>query len=404
MYNKMNDNKKFKIITSLEDDAPYGHVHWCSLSFNTPQKLDSLKFIDVKGFRVYNGYATSELAVTDSKKLKEKHENHDVYLSQLGKIYAWDDVTKSDSIEYDNQKLNELEKSRKESFDKIKLMSEQFKNEYNQVQSSNSRLDAQKKRLQDKLYSKGMISKQEFEMMNEEKNDAKNLVGIDMDKINAEIDEAYKTDYLDECEPTGLKFGCVTFYSPRHIGGLCTLCFKVRGLFETVGQLTKRVNQIKKIYPDDRIYTFEIGKWCSFAEKDGIEEIVQLKQLNYSMKCYLENVDIEKEEFDKRTKDLQERAEQESNLKKTNIRKERRAAKQKARRNKNKFNQGTLESVTANESDVAPVPENVSVFGDAEDDAVIQKIMDYIDDPELRNKYAANKDNLEKVEVNVSAN
>ena len=123
-------NKKYNIIEKIEDDAPFGNINCCTISFLTPQKIDSIKFLDVKGFRVHNGYNTHELANIDAKKIKDQKKNHDVYISELGKIYAWDDATKTDEVEYDDNKLNELEKTRRENIDKIKLMSEQFKNEY----------------------------------------------------------------------------------------------------------------------------------------------------------------------------------------------------------------------------------------------------------------------------------
>src|SRR5580700_1979901 len=116
------NDRRYKIITTIEDDVPVGDVNWCTVSFLTPHKLEKLKFLDIMGFKIHNGYSNIELALDDAKKIKEKNKNHDVYISQLGKIYAWDDATKTDSIEYDNDKLNDLEKTRKENIDKIKLI------------------------------------------------------------------------------------------------------------------------------------------------------------------------------------------------------------------------------------------------------------------------------------------
>lgn len=97
----------------------------------------------------------------------------------------------------------------------------------------------------------------------------------------------------------------MTIYSPKRIGGLNTLCFKIRGLFETETQLRRRAEKIKSLFPMDNIYLFEVGKWCAFSENDSIESTTLLKQLNYSMKCYLENIDQEKIDFEKRKEQLQ---------------------------------------------------------------------------------------------------
>lgn len=123
------DNKKYNITSHLQDDAPYGDINWCTLSFFTPQKIEKLKYIDVMAFKIHNGYNTYELADDDAKSIKKLHDRHDVYISQMGKIYAWDDATKSDSIEYDDKKLNDLEKTRRQNIDRAKLMKEQLENE-----------------------------------------------------------------------------------------------------------------------------------------------------------------------------------------------------------------------------------------------------------------------------------
>lgn len=397
----MAENKKYKIITTIEDDAPFSNINWYTISFLTPQKLDSLKYLDVKGFKVHNGYNNEELANSDAKLIKEKYPNHDVYLSQIGKIYAWDDATKTDDIEYDNQKLNNLEKTRRENIDKFKLMREQLKNELPLRPNVNKeRMDSQKKRMQQKLYDKGLITKQEYEMICQENKpvkDVKEMVNA-MAKINSELDECFKTDYLDENQPTGLKYGCVTFYSPKHIGGLQTLCVKVRGLFQTVSELNQRVRRLIKLYPNDRIYTFEVGKWCTYSENYSVPGETLLKQLNYAMKCHLENMQHEKEEFEKRTENLTSQAKQEAKIQKSKNRREKRRAKRQASK------QQESETIAKTTADVI-VPPKEKIIPETlapEDDSKIKQILDFLEDPDIKNKFSFDKSSLETTEINVN--
>lgn len=379
----MVDNKKYKIIKTIEDDAPFGNINWCTISFLTPQNIDNLKYIDVKGFKIHNGYNTSELASDDAKKIKEHDKNHDVYLSQIGKIYSWDDATKTDCIEYDDEKLNNLEKTRRENIDKIKLMSEQFKNERKTIYATASaNTDAEKaeltrKRLQEKLYADGKITLKELEMIRETNKPCKDVkqMAESLEKIKTEMEECFQTDYLAENNPVPLKFGCISIYSPKKIGGLKTLCFKIRGLFQSMPELDKRIKKLESIYPHDRLYRFEIGKWTPFSENDDIHPLNLLKQLNYSMKHYLENLTNEESEFEKRKENLQSQTEQESKIIKANNRRE--------KRNGKRSNAKSKVSVPVSK------PAEIESFGDQQNKESIQNILDYLDDPELRNKYPA---------------
>lgn len=401
------NNKKFKIITSIEDDAPAGDINWCTISFLTPQKLEKIKYLDIRGFKVHNGYNTGELANDDAKKIKEKSQNHDVYISQLGKIYAWDDATKTDCVEYDDEKLNDLEKTRRENIDKIKLMSKQFENEYKTIHANTNaeRMETQRKRIQKKLYDKGLITQKEYEMIQEENKPVKEIkeMSISLEKINAELDECYKTDYLDENDPIGLKYGCISIYSPQHIKGLKTLCFKIRGLFQTMPELNKRVKKLQTLYPNDRIYRFEIGKWCPYSENDTIDGLVMLKQLNYSMKYYLDNLEHEKEEFEKRKDSLKSQTEQEAKLTRAQNRREKRKAKRDAVKKKDSVANNTVEPPTKNQiNEDETLVDTIAPSLGTEDDAAIQKISDFLNDPELRNKFAADKSTLETMKMDVN--
>lgn len=412
-------NKKFKIVQNIIDDAPFGEVNWCTISFVTPQKIPKTKYLDVLGFKVHNGYGSAELADADAKLIKEKNKNHDVYMSQIGKIYAWDDATRTDAMEYNNEKLNDMEKARREHVDKIKLMHDNFKNERLSIHANTDAKKAteQRKRMQRELYKKGLITKQEYELMKKENKPIKEIkeIAASMDKMNAEMEECSNVDYLDENEPTALKYGCLTIYSPKHIGGLDILCFKIRGMFQTVPELRARITKLEQLYPNDRIYSFEIGKWCAFSEDDSIESNVLQRQLNYSMKCYIDNISVEQEEFEKRTNKMAADARTEGRLPKEQARIDKRKAKKLARRNakKGKANElNAAQSIPSSEpisenptsilSDIVntnPIPASI---GNEDDDAAIQRIYEYLEDSELKDKYASDKSKLERVAVDMN--
>jgi len=420
--------KKFKIITTIEDDAPFGHVNYYTISFLTPQKMDNLKYIEVKGFKVHNGYTNFEMADEDCKKIKSVDPNHDVFIAQIGKLSAWDDATKTDDIEYDNEKLNSLEKTRRENADKLKLMKEQLGNESKNINSNVNadRLKAQRERLHKRLYEKGLISQKEYELMQEENRPTKEIreLARTLENLKQEFDQCYRTDYLVANEPVGLKFGCISIYSPKRIGGLTTLCFKVRGMFQTMPELNRRVRKLKSLYPNDLIYAFELGKWTAFSETMTVEPLDALKQLNYSMKFYLENLEKEKEDFEKRKESLQTQTDAESKLKRANIRREKRKAKKDGKKKGTNTIEPTepsepteplepheisAEKVNAESAPKSGVqleseiesPQTIPSFGNIEDDAEIQKILEYIDDPVLRKRFASDSASMERVEVTV---
>lgn len=349
-------DKKYTIIPSIENDISFGDINWYTISFLT-DNFEKTKFLYVKGFKIHNAYTNIDLANEDAKKIKEQNVNLNIYISQIGKLYSWDDATKTDTIEYDDEKLNDLEKSRKENIDKIKLVEEQYKNENNK-----KNINKQRERLRKKLYEKGSITKKEYEMMV-----SKRIIKKEIGEINnEEIEECYKTDYLDENNPIGFKYGCVSIYSPNKIGGLNTLCFKIRGIFQTINELNDKIFSLEKLYPNDMIHTFEIGKWCGFSELDDLEPIMIIKRLNYLMKCYIDNIDKEKIDFEKRKSGLNKVDKKEEN-------------KEKKKENKE---------------------EEIVSFG-KEDKEIIKNILEYIEDPEINGKYTIDKNKLETISLDI---
>lgn len=375
-----NNKKKYNIIKTINDDAPFGNVNWCTISFLTPKKIDSLAKLDIMGIKIHNGYNTAEIAEHDAKVLKNIHKNHDIYVTQIGKIYAWDDISKSEGIEYGNDKMNDLEKGRQENANKLKLVREQLKNElsFSKQQNDNCiRHHRTMERIKKKLYEKNLISQNEYDMiknndisLKESRENAKSI-----EQLQPEIDETYKIDYLDENDPVALKYGCLTIFSTRHIKGLQILCFKIRGIFQTINELHTRIKNINELYPHDRIYTFEVGKWCGFSENDNMDSNEILKRLNLSMKYYITNIQNENQKFNERKEQMKKTAEEESKLTQKNERKKKLKKKKKS----------SQDSAT----------EDSPIIGNNEDIDAINNLIKYIEDPELKNKYTTNE-NVEK--------
>lgn len=409
--------KKYKIIKTISNDAPCGNINFCSISFVSASKIERLAHMNVFGFKVHNGYNTEEATREDIQKIKEKNDNYDIFTAEMGKIHAWDDVTKVDAIEYKNQKLNDLEQKRRENADKRELVEKQMQNESSKgyVQKRTSEQIKRQSRMLEKLHVKGLISKQEFDKVTEI--EASSIIvrtKEELEQIESEIGEASAIDYLDENEPVGLKFGCISIYSPKHISGLEFLCFKIRGVYETMVEVNKRVRRLKELSPSDRIYKFEVGKWCAFTENDFIDQQKLNFELNYCIKCYLDQMQIEKDEFTKRKDSLINMTKAEAKQTAAKNRRERRRAK----REKHK---GTVTETEETETepaceasaavplttpveriyDTSPVDISSVSLGNIEDDAIIQQIASFLDEPALRNKYAANPADLQSQTLSV---
>lgn len=426
----MKENKKFNIIKNIEPDAPFSSINWCSISFLTPNKFTQFdkrddkptefkmcKHIDVYGFKIHNGYNSLDIAELDAKAIKDKNDNHDVYLSQLGQLYSWDDITKSDSIAYDDEELNDLEKTRRENIDKKKLIANEIRSDRAHNIAPNDKMISIQNRMRKNLYDKGLITKEEFDLVQIEQKPIKEIKNIvlEVTQMNKEIEIHKNTDYLDENDPIGLKYGCITFYSPKHIGGLKTLCFKVRGMFQTQNEMSKRAKKLQRLYSMDRIYTFEVGKWCPFSENDNLTHSVLLDRLNYAMKLHLDNVNIENKEYDERKEKLKSKTEQENKPIKQKSRRAKRQAKHKAAaaisskagsisdsQCANGTNGTSSTSETNNSTKIPDSSDPFVSFGNIEDDEAANKIFNYLDDPELRNKYAADQSKLQKMTMDVN--
>jgi hypothetical protein len=398
-------NKKYDIIHTIEPDAPFGYINYITISFLTPQKEEKTKYLDVIGFKVHNGYTIEELASSDAKRLKTINNKHDIYPLEMGKLYPWDDITKTENVEYDDKKLNDLEKTRRENADKLKLMREQFKNEHlNSIpNNTNSRMQEQLKKMRQKLYKEGKITQKELELM-EETNKPLSEIKIEAEakaRLEREAEEAFQVDLLDVNESVPLKFGLISIFTPKTIGNLKDPCFKIRGLFQMEEEMNERKNYLEKLYPKDQIYRFEIGKWCPYSDK-AIDGDVALKQLNYAMKCHLDTLSTEAEEFEKRKSKMMDEAKTEAKATKIKNRKEKR--KQKREKAEGPAQNSAPDSAPNPVPTPAPAkkPETerkVHALKDGPDTVAIKNLMDYLNDDELRGKYETEPQSKENATV-----
>ena len=403
----MAQTKKYTVIDNIVDDAPFQNINWCTMSFLTPQKVDKTKYMDIRGFKIHNGFNTPDMADSDAKAMQARQPNHDVYIAGIGKLYGWDDATKADNIQYSDKKLNDLEKSRRENVDKIKLMCEQYKNETNMgitLNDADKRKEKIENRLRKKMLDEGIISQTEYNLLKDDSRPAnstkKEIEAREL--MNREINLC-TDDYLDENLPCAFKFGCVTFFSPTHIKGLTTFCFKIRGLFEDEQSLRLRVDELKRKYPHDRIHIFEVGKWTPYTDANQFDGNKLLSELNYAMKCHNENMEKEKDEFDARKNELQKRNEQQASTTKklTNAQKKR---EKRAKKAEQAQAPGTVTTTSAvpelmpEESNVSTVDESAPIIGNEIDADRIKMIFNYLNDDDLKNKFVMDDSTLSKQE------
>lgn len=399
MANKSSTNsnqvKKYKVIDTIPPDAPFGYINWVTISFLTPQKSEKTKYLEVIGFKIHNGYTVEGIADTDAKRLKTINKNHDIYTIEMGKLYAWDDITQSENVEYDDTKLNNLEQTRRENADKLKLMREQFKNEHSIGLSNtpDSRLEERQKQMRAKLYKEGKITQKEYELM-QEKNKPLEEIKIEANekmRLEEEATEAFKIDYLDVNEPVPLKYGCISIFTPKKIGNLKFPCFKVRGMFQTKEDLDARTQQLKKLYPDDPIFVFELGIWTVYSDSNVLQGEKLLMYLNYAMKSHLDTLVTEEEEFEKRKDTKTNEIKDQAKVTKAKNKKEARNEKRKAKLDKKNgiVSTPTAVNTPANTPTKKPNPVNQvnHSLREGVDDIAIRNIMDYLMDEGSRDRF-----------------
>jgi hypothetical protein len=376
------EQKQRVIIDTIRPDAPHGNINFVTLSFLTPQNVTKTKHVDIRGFKIYGGYINEDLAKAAGAKIKQENPSHNVFVAQMGELYDWDNVNNTDEMDYGDSKQNAIEKNRRADADKTRLIKQQLANDLQAQAQAKIQTDRRKQinaKLANKLHAKGLLTRNEKEREDNRstERDAKAAQTLHekeecIRNMDEQMEECFKTDYLDVHPHAGHQFGCISFYSPKRIGGLKQLCFKVRCLSETPERLQKRIQAFKKSTPNEPLAIFEVGKWHPYHEtQDNLTEQA-LKQLNYCMCHYIESIKIEAQEFEARKKaEIEKAAEKNAETKNKN--------EELASEDTNPDENTTATSASASASKFLATL-------DAKDQAAIADLMAYLDDPELRDR------------------
>lgn len=285
-------------VSEIKNDAPYSNIKYISMSFLTPNKIKGAENFNTYGFKIFDGYVNENDASNDVEIIKKSNKYNDIFVADVGKIYAWDDIDSAYSIRYDDPRMDELEKKRRENQDKSQMLMEQTYNEKIIPKKNNRNMNNYREILRKKYNSKQKTKNVPSQTTESIKQDV-------MDDNYKLIEEEYKNDHLSEYNGSGFKYGCMSVYIPEtmdvpgKIKGLKKMIFKIRGIEETIDDINERVNRLKKISPRDNIYVFEIGKWIPLNFVNMNSER-QLMELNYIMKKNIDNIEKENIEFEKR--------------------------------------------------------------------------------------------------------
>ena len=245
---------------TISNDAPHGDINWLTMSFLTPDKITGMANTGILGFRVYDGYTTLEMADLDAKRIAAENINHDIYVTQMGRIHAWDDSEYSENVEYRDPELNELQR----------------RHQKNIANAASQGIPTH--------HSKPV-----------------ELAPLDTTILQLALPHQDQ-DYLVKQSDTSsaLNYGCITIYSPRHIHGLARTCFKIRGLYEDLVQAQTRAASLKQRYPHDNIYIFQVGLWSAYDDDYTCKPETSIIKLNYCMMRYNQYIAQSHQEFQAR--------------------------------------------------------------------------------------------------------
>ena len=280
------------IVSTIISDAPSGDIHWYTISFLTPAA-----YLDVLGFKVHNGYPTYDLAAMGAEETRRDQPRYDVFVCQMGKLYEWDNLQKTDKMIYEEGQLTSMEVSRKENVDRLRLLQQI---QPTVAKPTSSREDGIRKRIADRLLKQGKVTQAKVDEMATRKQPRPNY-----QRELATATQAIQStkDVLDESPTSPFKYGCFSFYSPRRILGLDKMCFKVRAL--TADNADTRAAELKQLDIDKGqppgLSIFQTGYWTPFSEDYALPEDVLLPRLNYGMHLYLTAMNDREERFRTKT-------------------------------------------------------------------------------------------------------
>jgi hypothetical protein len=148
----IDDNKIYKEIDYLTEDAPIPNQQWMCISFLSPEGIKNCK---IRGLKVRGVYSTKDSADKRAKNLQELDPDHHVFVGEVGKWLPWnpdpDDV--QDQI-YKEKELQDLMKAYKENQEKGKQEHHKRKDDLLKKSVQDERQRKQKERLRAKLKAK----------------------------------------------------------------------------------------------------------------------------------------------------------------------------------------------------------------------------------------------------------
>ncbi len=286
-----------KVKTIENDDGTPNNQLYFVCSIIDSNKLSNCKVKNMIAFKCNGVFATDQMAEKLCIELKNKNKKIDNIIGETGRRHPFD-VEKAEETEYQNQKLNKLSKRFQENREKLNLIKDQFKNE-----ALNKNLDANFRKAQqlERMRKKAGIDT----AVNERK------IGMDYELTKEDlelIDETNKVDYLDETNKTE-SYVIFTPYLNTQYANLDEPSFKIRGEFSDIGEGSRGKNYMDKLkhdFPHDTIGWLKVGFWSPIYLDDTEDSPeMQIKKLNYVMKCYLEDFELaQKEHEERKTKEL----------------------------------------------------------------------------------------------------
>lgn len=379
---------KSHVIETITHDAPFGVLRQYTVSFMTPNHTPGLEPFHIRGIKIYHGYEDNKTDNAQIKKdisaIRARNPRFDIFVGRIGHLQVWDDANSTDAVYYDDEKLNSIEETCRESQEKRKLLTQQIRNEAQKNASTNSsqdRLTRQRERMLKRLHDRGIIS--EKERQNIQESQTKTIYDpasepSRQDQLAAllpDIQAAASTDYVDEEPPNTYHYGILTIYSPVNYINLKSLHYKIRGLFETLDECQRRVAILRRKNDRERTYILEVGKWCVFSEKGEHNATTFGLQFNYCMKIYNQVFEREMEEFATRKDQLQKMNHNET------------AERRRINRGKNRHK--TADSTAPPKPSAPPATSTrLDTVGiNPADKAGIQSVLDFINEPEITNRF-----------------
>jgi hypothetical protein len=392
------NKKNYNIINEIPNDETDSTIFY-NISFLSQNKIYGSNGLDVNGFIVYDAYCTEKEAEAHIKLIKTSNDKHDIYLSQIGKLYAWDDSSKTDVTVYGNKKLNDMEKGRKENEDKLNVFKQQIKNEYQNKINSHIKKNREavgvqklKEKFRKKMHEKGnltvddvnRVERLEHNIIKKEKqktNVTQTQTSVLKDVSPAQLDleklvsDESVNDNLFEVTGSTYKYGIMTFYSPKNIKGLDQLCYKVRAMSQKKNRIEKLAKKIHKEHPSDNLCFFQVGKWSPYVDNvTHVPNQFTLDKLNYLMKLHNDAIEKEVIEFTKRKKAAEALATASQSDNKTNV-----------DQYINSINNDNVDvGVPNKDTDVNPgVPSNFDMFAGVDSKSNVRELYDLLYEPEL---------------------